>query len=70
MTAAQIERLLGGPPGSYQTGPLNASAMLVGDPRITPDTELRKWSGDEGTIYLWFDRRDRVVVKAFHGGGL
>jgi hypothetical protein len=70
MTATEVERLLGGPPGSYQTGPLYASGMVVGDSRITPDTELRKWSGNEGTIYLWFDRQDRVVVKAFHSGRL
>jgi hypothetical protein len=63
ITSDEVERVLGAPPGNYASKPLYASALVGGPPG---HTELRKWTGDEGTIYLWFDSQSRVVTKAFH----
>lgn len=61
MTQRQVEAILGGPAGDYQTGP--TCSCLRGIVSFTPEdaslTEL-KWQGDEAEISVWVDPKGRT----------
>ncbi len=48
MTRAEVEAILGGPPGDYRTRPNEADAFAVSEWRG------EVWSGDEGHVWLDF----------------
>jgi hypothetical protein len=68
MHRADVEQLLGCPPGNYRTGPVRrrvGEAMSGG--RVPPDT-WHTWKGDHGNINVGFDSRDQVVYKYYVRG--
>jgi hypothetical protein len=81
MTIQEVEDILGGPEGDYQTGKVEFDIgepdqefmnvhmsidVLRGDWRPTH----KWWYGDEGLIYVCFDEQDKVVTKSFGPGRL
>jgi hypothetical protein len=62
MTGAEVEALLGGPPGDYTTGPCMVTAMGLWAEGAT----YRDWVSDEGSITVAFDPDGRVVGKVFN----
>ena len=63
MTQAEVEELLGGPPGDYQTG--RGSGMFVIDFLSPGDSVSKEWTGDDGVALVAFDRSGRVVTCQF-----
>jgi hypothetical protein len=68
MTQAEVEKVLGGPPGDYTTRPEHVSDVtIIGSllPNLDPisDTSLF-WLGDEGKVTVGFSR-GVVVEKEF-----
>jgi hypothetical protein len=64
MTRAEVEAILGGPPGDYTTGPTNPNLTAIGT--IDPEVEELWWCGDEGEINLGFDVRGVVFSKEWY----
>jgi hypothetical protein len=56
MTRAQVEHVLGGPPGDYRT-------RHTFPPAISMYVFWDKWQGDGGLIFVDFDGDDRVSFK-------
>jgi hypothetical protein len=81
MTLAEVESILGGPPGEYGTGKVEADTGWSGEKmmailsqgntrrwiRVSPKV-VREWRGDEGAIVVCFDHVDRVLRKDFVTG--
>jgi hypothetical protein len=61
MSQAEVEAILGGPPGDFRTGPVlwpegeNPGCVTGTDPEGAPGGTLG-WSGDDGIIRVGFDR--------------
>jgi hypothetical protein len=56
MTLAEVEEILGVPPGDYTTTPttsLSDGWMGPGD---------KEWAGDDGVISVWFDPQGRILA--------
>jgi hypothetical protein len=81
MTFSEVQNLLGGPPGDYQTGeveldlrePDRAFDNVMSAPEVLLGTRhLRHewWQGDEGTLWVCFDEDDgdRAIVTTFTPG--
>jgi hypothetical protein len=79
MTLAEVETLLGGPPGNYRSGEvdldlsggspefdnvMNAMEVLLGERKVRHEW----WQGDAGNAWVCFDEADRVVTKEFTPG--
>jgi outer membrane protein assembly factor BamE (lipoprotein component of BamABCDE complex) len=62
MSRAEVEALLGGPPGDYHTE--NIFYCSFG---VTLDGQFERWSGNEGAILIRFDKQDRVQRHVFMG---
>jgi hypothetical protein len=62
MTQAEVEAILGGPPGDYRTQPPAPSRATV---RV-----WENWEGDEGTVFIWFSSAsgglERVMSANFY----
>jgi hypothetical protein len=66
MTRAQVEAILGGPPGNY----CRPGQPLRGlKPRALADPEIRQWIGSSLIVSVIFDGKGRVSGKMFAGGG-
>jgi hypothetical protein len=61
MTQAEVEELLGGPPGNY--GQYNGGAWYSceghGEPPV--GAVVRAWHDDRNLLWVWFDGEGRVV---------
>lgn len=65
MPRAQVEDALGGPAGNYRAGPLGLSAQDLDYPSVLRNgARLSRWIGDEGAVYVYFDKDD-VVYYSF-----
>jgi hypothetical protein len=53
MTRAEVEKILGGPPGDYKTLPCEASGSFYSSPR--PRGTCETWTGDEVAVKDWFE---------------
>jgi hypothetical protein len=62
MRQEEVEAILEGPPGDYQTVP--AVALL---PPLLPHRGLKQpaWKGDGGVIWVWVDDRGIVVERDY-----
>jgi hypothetical protein len=63
MTRAQVETILGGPPGDYRTAPFRLPddqiiAQVPAGERWLPAGE--QWQGDRFSVYVTFDAQGRV----------
>ena len=69
MSQAEVEAILGGPPGDYSSRKW-AGETRVGFPggilSIGPldNDRAKNWSGEELTITLWFDPAGRVIGRS------
>jgi hypothetical protein len=62
MSRAEVEALLGGPPGGYCT----ERTILIEDPSLPPppdDGEI--WAGDDGGVIVVFDAGGQVTAKGW-----
>jgi hypothetical protein len=61
MTRAEVEALLGGPPGNYATKDIPAAGAMWPAP-----PEYQIWNGDRGSLEVYFDQggRNGRVVRA------
>jgi hypothetical protein len=67
MTRAQVESILGGPPGDYRTPPLR----LPDDQMLAQLPAGEQWQGDRYSIYITFDAQGRVEnVTGFMPGAM
>jgi hypothetical protein len=60
-TPAEVEKILGGPPGDYRTRPVYANLRSGGGIPWT------MWIGDEGEVWVWFEHgivRGTIFQKA------
>jgi hypothetical protein len=79
MTLAEVEEVLGGPPGHYETGEVDldlsrgtgeffnihlSMEVLLGKRQFRHEW----WKGDEGLAWVCFDEQGRVVTKEFTPG--
>ena len=60
MSRAEVEAILGGPPGDYHTE--NIFYCSFG---VTFEGRFEWWSGNEGAILIRFDEQDRVQRHVF-----
>jgi hypothetical protein len=67
MSRAEVEEILGGPPGDYRTRPtrrrpvsLKQISLLAEEP-----VEYRQWEGGEGIVEVGFDPTDAACSKWF-----
>jgi hypothetical protein len=79
MSLADVEVLLGGPPGDYRTVEVDLD-VSGGSPEFhnvmsAPEVLLGKrrfrhewWQGNSGNVWVCFDENDRVVTKEFTPG--
>lgn len=67
MTRAEVETLLGCPPGDHTTGPVEFDSDDMGILIIALDMRqgrwLKEWDGDQGNIMVSFDDEDVVQWK-------
>jgi len=59
MTRAEVEQILGGPPGDYRTRPVLTLLPSGGGLRWAV------WQGNEGTAEVSFDRSGSVILRRF-----
>lgn len=57
MTVAEVESILGGPPGDYRTMPVPHPSLSSKDGGIF---DLRDWCGNQGGVEVFFDASGRV----------
>jgi hypothetical protein len=60
MSLAEVEHILGGPPGNYGTGPSVPPPLPYGNRYMSWD----EWQGDGGMVLVQFDDDGRVFDKA------
>ena len=66
MTLAQVEEILGGPPGDYRTRPPAPRGGILGVVVILGPLHRREeWHGDEGTVVVGFQDDDTVMYTNF-----
>jgi hypothetical protein len=66
MSLAEVEAILGGPPGDYTTRP--SRFILIVDPSysmINEKVDVLVWRGDEGQAHVFVDARGIVREKEF-----
>jgi hypothetical protein len=59
MTLAEVEAILGGPPGDYTTRPTISECDVGWGPGE------KEWVSDEGAISVWFDPEGRILGASF-----
>jgi hypothetical protein len=59
MTQAEVERLLGGPPGNY--GRYSQCIMTLEGYIAPPGSVEKRWRDDAHCFEIYFDQEDRVV---------
>jgi outer membrane protein assembly factor BamE (lipoprotein component of BamABCDE complex) len=67
MSQAEVEAILGGPPGDFTTGPVfysSTGSCSFGDGRTRQET----WSTDDGQIVVDFNERGVVQSTTFNSG--
>jgi hypothetical protein len=65
MTLAQVEQILGGPPGDYRTQPTAYPPGIALDLR-EPSGRIENWDGDEGIVVVVFSPGpERVMFVNF-----
>jgi hypothetical protein len=69
MTRAEVEALLGGPPGDYATGytELRVLRARKGLGRGGPEDTYELWLGDSGAIWVFFDTSNTVSGRLYEG---
>jgi hypothetical protein len=65
MTRAEVETILGGPPGDYRTRPVDTEGFHFPTATLAGLTQMQEWQGDEGDIVLRFDDDGRVQSAFF-----
>jgi hypothetical protein len=60
MTPAEVEDVLGGPPGDYQSDPEHPHEFTYHF-AYPGAAKIEKWTGDEGLALVAYDSTDRVV---------
>jgi hypothetical protein len=65
MSLAEVEALLGGPPGDYRTVWTREEDKLFGPTRLSGVALVYGWAGDEGNVYVMPDRNGIVCWKDF-----
>ena len=68
MTRAEVERLMGGPPGIYYPTHLGAGAGMTCEGYDIPDAAEALWYDDKQRYEIWFDDSGRVVGKHRRAG--
>jgi hypothetical protein len=63
MTQAEVEQLLGGPPGVYYPTYLGAGQTMSDEGYDVPDATEMLWYDDKARYEVWFDDQWRVVGK-------
>jgi hypothetical protein len=61
MTQAEVERLLGGPPGNYGRYSASRSIMTLEGYTGPPGSVEKVWCNDAHRFEIYFDQQDRVV---------
>jgi hypothetical protein len=66
MSQAEVEAILGGPPGDFTTG------AVIHDPGIAvlsgPLVRVEAWTGNEGQILVCFDQQGAVWISSYQTG--
>jgi hypothetical protein len=63
MTAAQVEELLGGPPGDYGWWRFGSTSFMTMEGAVAPTGSREAvWFNDDHRIEVFFDGGDRVVA--------
>ena len=62
MTLAEVETILGAPPGNYST--TGRMPPAVGPDAYHPTPHYESWVADEASVTFWFDEEGRVVMEA------
>jgi hypothetical protein len=60
MTQRQVESILGGPPGEYNSGQREIVIGLAGHNRYSDGSRVEDWGGEDGVIQVTFDAQGRV----------
>jgi hypothetical protein len=60
---AEVEEILGGPPGDYRRGSRSMTFDVALD--AIPPNVLKRWRGDEGLALIQFDPDGRVIAVDF-----
>jgi hypothetical protein len=60
MTLAEVETLLGAPPGDYST---TGKGVVGRDASPLPTWYYKSWSADDAGVTVWFDNEGWVVMK-------
>jgi hypothetical protein len=69
MTQAEVEAILGDPPGDYETGRRGLVLNLYGNGVLMEGGRLEQWGGDEGFIQVGFGEEDTVLWTQFVPAG-
>jgi SmpA / OmlA family len=67
MSRAEVEDILGGPPGDFSTGGdvYSTSYSISDGPAPTRRGPWESWYGNEGVIFVGFDEQGRVRERRF-----
>jgi len=63
MTAAEVEAILGGPPGNY-TGVFFKKDISV-PVTVTASASRQQWAGTHGVLIVFFDEHQRVMSSMY-----
>jgi hypothetical protein len=63
MTLAEVEVILGGPPGDYHAHDRPVVVSLLPGP--APGLVKKAWIGDDGAVVVHLDQNDRVMHVHF-----
>lgn len=67
MTRAEVEALIGVPPGDYASGTVFSDCKFVERPE-KPWAYSAEWTCDDGLLFVYFDENDRVVWAVTYNG--
>ena len=69
MTRTEVEAILGGPPGDYETGKRGIVLDRYGNGVLMEEGRMEEWGGDEGFLQIGFDENDSVLWTRFVSAG-
>ncbi len=65
MAQADVEAILGAPPGDYETGRRGIVLDLYGNGVLMNEGRMEQWGGDAGFIQIGFREDDAVLWRRF-----
>jgi hypothetical protein len=63
MSLAEVEIILGGPPGNY-TGLLSKKEVSI-PLTVVGSTSRKQWTGTRGVFLVFLDEQDRVITSMY-----